>query len=167
MQKGYIYKIFHEDEKNDTVFYIGSTFKELEERLSQHIAMSKCEKHSAYFSKFYKYVRDKCEEGFKIEAVKAVDVPDRKDLRMEEEKIRKLLSPELNTISAYRSVEDDKQKNKDYYEKNKEKYRHYYAEYYRKNKEKLDRRNKENRLKAKLGKESFSVSVTIEIKIVP
>lgn len=109
--KCYIYKIVNDVEPN--VVYIGSTRQPLDFRWYRH----KCRMQSAYKNKLYQYMLEKGLEHFKIEVVKQYDqisyleIPKAENDTIEEFKTNGYIM--LNSIRAYSSPEEKKQKEKE------------------------------------------------------
>ena len=150
MKTGLIYKI----ELTENNIYIGSTKQTLCKRQSQHNNALKTQPHQ----KLYKSCIENNITNIKCVWVADVTFNNIAELRMVEEKYRKELNANLNTIKCYTSedrkeyyknnkdtinkkqkeyYENNKNKKKEYYEKNKEYNKEYYEEYNKKNKEKI------------------------------
>ena len=76
--KGIIYKIYF---TNNNKIYIGSTFRTLRERRSEHLSRCYNNKCDAYNKKLYKYIRENLEpKNIKFDIIKEFDNINKKDL---------------------------------------------------------------------------------------
>ncbi len=112
-QGGLIYTI-----KTDNGLYVGSTCDFAKRKLG-HKACSFNENNKHYNCKVYKNIR---ENGGKytIEIYKMFPCNSKKELRIEEEEVRKHLNANLNMVRAFISEEENKIHRAEYREKNKE-----------------------------------------------
>ena len=133
MKTGLIYKI----ELNENDIYVGSTTKKLCIRQSQHNYDLKKKPHL----KLYKSCIENNITNIKCVWVADVTFNSNAELRMVEEKYRKELNGNLNSIKCYRSKEEKKERHLEYYENNKDKK----IEYREKNKDKIKEYLKEYR----------------------
>jgi len=125
-QNGTIYTI-----KTDNGLYVGSTC-DFTRRKGEHKRKCFNENCKEYKFKVYKNIRENGGE-YTIEIYKMFPCNSVDELRIEEKNVIKYLNPNLNTYSAFQSVEEKKEYNK---ELNK-KYKEYYKKYRKQNKEKL------------------------------
>ena len=127
-QNGLIYTI-----KTDNGLYVGSTC-DFTRRKGEH--KSKCfnENCKEYKFKVYKNIRENGGE-YTIEIYKMFPCNSVDELRIEEKNVIKYLNPNLNTMSAFQSVEEKKEYIKKY--KEQKKYKEYTKNYRQQNKEKF------------------------------
>ena len=131
--KSVIYKIEHVD--NPELLYVGST-TDFIRRKSQHKRDCNNIKSKEFNKKLYQMIR--CNGGidnFKCIVIKEYICNSKIELLIEEEKHRKELQANLNSIKAFRSIEEEKEYKKEYYQINKEHKKDYSQEYYQINKE--------------------------------
>ena len=123
---GRIYKLY--EKLNPSMFYIGSTTKDLNKRLMDHKSCS-----NKGNTPLYKYIREKGKNSFSIELVEDDIIV--KNLIIREDYWINELKPTLNkNIFLCRS---EKQRDKDKYQKNKEKIKKQRKERYYKQKSNL------------------------------
>jgi len=117
-QNGTIYTI-----KTDNGLYVGSTC-DFTRRKRDHKSICFNENSKQYNLKVYKNIRKNGGE-YTIEIYKMFPCNSVDELRIEEKNVIKYLNPNLNTYSAFQSVEERKEETKEYYKKyrkqNKEK----------------------------------------------
>ena len=123
---GKIYKLIN---SINSEIYIGSTtYPYLSERLHAHRGQSK-DNTGRRDSKLYIFMREIGQNNFKIELIEKYSCNNRKELNEREQYYIELLKPELNMFRAIedpnyektrRDPEERRQRNKEYYEKNKE-----------------------------------------------
>ena len=106
--------------KTNNLMYVGSTIRELNTRMKQHL------KDMYKFTNFklYKAMSELKPDNFYINLLEEFEYNDIKDLRREEGKFIKIIKPELNKNIAGRSL-------KEYNEDNKQQLRLYRKLYYR------------------------------------
>ena len=106
--------------KVNQLMYVGSTIRDLETRMKQHL------KDMYKFTNFklYKAMNEFKAENFYINLLEEFEYNDIKQLRREEGKFIKIIKPELNVNVAGRTI-------KEYNEDNKQKLRLYRKLYYR------------------------------------
>jgi len=91
---GTVYKLYNRNEPDQ--FYIGSTVKTLNRRLSSHKQDARSRN-----SKLYQYMREKGFENFTIEPIETVECKDMSALRELEQRYIINLRPTLNYQRAY------------------------------------------------------------------
>ena len=141
------YKIVCEDCPD--YIYIGST-KSYRSRKNQHKNACNNENYKNHNSKIYKTLRDNggwenwnmiiIDEGKELTFIQA---------RIKEEELRLKYNGNLNSYKAYRTEEEKKQYDKDYYENNKDILKEKKREYDLNNKEKRKEYNEKNKEKIK------------------
>ena len=139
---GYIYKAYHSSDP--TKIYIGSTERPIAIRLSRHKSLAKNKPNEK--SKWYEYLRQKMYTGFLVEQLEQITFTHKMELRVKENEWMIRLRPVLNTLAAYSSEEDTKQRDKQqrqrYREVNKEIIVQQKKEWYETNKEAISQRKK-------------------------
>ena len=143
---GIIYKIVSKD-INITECYIGSTIN-FKERKRKHITHCNNENSIKYNYKLYKFIRDNGGfNNFEIIEIKKYPSTSKRELELEEQKQYEIYGGELNSQYPTRTRKeyliDNKEKIKEYYQENKEKYNEKFKKYYVDNKEKLKEQMKE------------------------
>src|SRR6266853_863304 len=116
-RNGIIYCIYHNT--NQGMFYIGSTFKTLRDRLNKHISDSK---RSYKTSKFYQYVNQFSWEQFSAFVYEEMRYVTDVELRIREGLYAKFYNSPLNSCIAGNNYNEDGQllTNQEYREKTKE-----------------------------------------------
>jgi hypothetical protein len=138
--KGYIYLIFN---KNGT--YIGSSF-DVEKRISVHKRAYKywlADNENRYCSS-YKIIKDE----FKYEIIEEVQVNNKIELLQWEQYYMDKWEC-VNENKAYRSIEEEKQYQKEYQKENREHMDEYHKQYNKENQERIKQQQKEYRLQNK------------------
>ena len=133
----FIYKII----LTEIEFYIGSTW-DLKERADQHNHSLHNENCNNYNCKVYKKLREAGVEVIKLEVIYTFECENDDDRRKMEQGYMDELSSTLNDRRAYRSEEDKKTYQKEYWENNKEVLSKYYKLYSENNKEVLSKYHK-------------------------
>ena len=131
--------------------YVGSTI-DFKERVKKHFSDCRCSHHSCYNSKLYRSIR-KNDGVCTITIHKMFPCDNLKELRIEEERVRRELNANLNHIRAYRTEEERKEYQKCYLKTNRDKLKKQCKEYYY--------RKKAERL-LKMEQEASSVQVASE-----
>jgi len=139
--KSVIYKIEHID--SPELLYVGST-TDFIRRKSNH--KSTCENINGrdYNFKLYEMIRSNGGfNNFKCIVIKEFPCNNKTELVIEEEKHRKELQSNLNSIRCFNTIEDTKEQKKEYYENNKESIKEHIKEYKKVNKEQINEKAKE------------------------
>jgi len=159
--KSVIYKIEHL-EKPELV-YVGSTTNFIR-RKSEHKTTCNNKKNEQYNQKLYTMIR--CNggfESFKIMIICEFPCNNKTELVIEEEKYRKELQASLNSVKAYRTIDEKKENDKlcdiKYKKNHKPKIKDYNQEYYTNNKDKYQEFNKKH---YELNKEFLKEKITCE-----
>ena len=142
MKIGYIYKICN---KNSDKIYIGSTVKEIEERLIQHKHCYKRYLNNKYsYNTSFEIIND---QTCFVELLAEVYFDDKHELHKKEKIFIQMYSDicvnkniPTRTIKEY--CQDNKEKLKEYREDNKDKTKEYFKEYWQENKEKINEQKK-------------------------
>ena len=148
-QDGLIYTI-----KTDNGIYVGSTC-DFVRRKTNHKSSCFNENSEQYNIKLYQNIRENGGE-YSMEIYKLFPCNSKEELYIAEEKVRKELNPNLNSIKCFRTEEEKdewfsqnkdnkKQYDKQLYEENKEKIKQRVKEYREENKEKIKQQAKEYR----------------------
>ena len=139
-QNNIIYKIQHKT--IDELIYIGSTTN-FAKRKNQHKSNCYNEKDKEYNEKKYVMIRKNGGwDMFDMVLVKKYPCNDYLEARQEEEKIRRELNANMNSIRCFRTQGDVKESGKQYYENNKEEINERVKKYYETNKEEINERKK-------------------------
>ena len=118
---GSVYKAYHASDPSR--IYVGSTIQSLSRRLTKH--KEDCKRKTAQKTKWYEYIRSKNYTGFLIEQLERVTFTHTMELRVKENDWIRRLQPEFNTLAAYVSAEEYKQKNKVYKQNHKQQIQEY------------------------------------------
>ena len=138
--KSVIYKIEHMDKPE--LVYVGST-TDFTKRKYQHKTICINKKSKRYNQKIYQIIRDnEGFESFKMMILCEFPCNSKTELLIEEEKYRKELQATLNSNHAYSSIEETKEKEKQYREKNKEQIKERMKEYRENKKEQITNQKK-------------------------
>jgi len=157
-----IYKIQHKEK--DELLYVGST-THFGNRKVRHKCTCYNPNGKSYNSKLYTTIRDNGGwDAFNMVIVKEFPCENKRQAQAEEDKVMRELKSNLNTIRAYQTPEERrerhyvtkkllrqsnlekfKEKDKEYYEKNRDKILERTKEHYQQNREKIIDYNKEYR----------------------
>jgi len=107
--RGFIYKLYHVD--HPETFYIGSTTKRLSLRLSRHKSEAKRLRCN---SSLYTFMREQGIDSFTIESIEEVDVRDKEQLRLLEQRYIQNTSPLLNEKRAHITPEQKRESDRVY-----------------------------------------------------
>jgi hypothetical protein len=130
-QKGKIYKL----KCNDGHYYIGSTIESLKNRFRRHKSASKTQTSNAY-----KHINIIGWDNVTIELLECYPCKTKDELqKKEDEYIKKHLEDPLclNEHRSYLTIDEDKEKKKQYYEEHKQETLEYQQQYREANKEKI------------------------------
>jgi hypothetical protein len=152
--KTIIYKIQHRD--NDELLYVGST-TDFTRRKYNHKSMCNNANSRYYNMKIYKMIRDNGGfDCFNIVVIKQFPCNNKQESFMEEDKIMRQMKSNMNTIRAFNTPEDTKEKTKQYNDAHREQRKQYYEthldkikQYRLENKDKLKERDKQYKLENK------------------
>lgn len=144
--------------KTDNGIYVGSTC-DFVKRKTNHKSSCFNENSEVYNIKLYQNIRENGGE-YSMEIYKLFPCNSKEELYIAEEKVRKELNPNLNSIKCFRTEEEKdewfsqnkdnkKQYDKQYYEENKDHKKEYQKKYCEENKEKVSKRKAEYRNKNK------------------
>jgi hypothetical protein len=145
-----IYKIEHIDNENLT--YVGHT-TDFNKRKGHHKSSCKNNNSKAFNYKLYQMIRNNGGfEMFKMIEICKYPCNDKREAERKENEVMKELKVNMNTVRSFTTEEEKKQ----YYEENKEKFKHYrednkdkIKQYYEDNKEKKKEYREDNKDKAK------------------
>lgn len=138
---GKIYKVYNVLDESE--FYIGSTAEpSLARRMSKHRACSKRKENM--FRHFYTRMAEVGIEHFKIILLEQYPCENRDQLRQKEDEYIKRLTPSLNMCNAFRTCDENKEQQKEYKRKNKNKLAEYSNEYREQNREKILEQKKQH-----------------------
>jgi len=142
-----IYKICCKN-KNVKDEYIGSSVN-FRTRKNCHKSACNNENDSKYNLNVYNYIRENggWDNWEMVEICKANECIDRKALHKKEREYIELFQPTLNIYIPMRTIEENKEYNKEYREINKDKNKEYKKMYYQENKEKNSDYREENKEK--------------------
>jgi hypothetical protein len=131
--KTIIYKITKYGEEDPLNIYIGHT-TDFSNRKSDHKRFCNKTDTNKYNYKIYQYIRSNGGwDNFNMLEIEKYPCTDGNEARAREEQVRVELGARLNSIKAYRTTEQKKDYNKNYYENNKD----YHKNYYENNKERF------------------------------
>lgn len=135
-QDGKIYKLVN---SVDSEIYVGSTTQTLENRLREHMDQSKLSKNQT--AKLFMHLTPIGFDKVFIELLETYPCNSNRGLRIREQKWMDELKPSLNTLPAFltdeQRKEKDAQRHKEYYERNKDKIVAYKAQYAREHSSKI------------------------------
>jgi hypothetical protein len=140
--KGCVYRLFcKEPEVLDC--YIGSTIRDIKDRMFEHKYSVNCVTHEKYNLKKYRFIRSHGGwENWDHDVLESLDVESTEELRMREQNwIVQTPTATLNGVPAWRSEEENKEKRREqnatWYEANREKKLEQKAKYREANREKI------------------------------
>jgi hypothetical protein len=113
-QNAKIYKISNDI---DQLIYVGSTITSLSQRFSSHKSKSKLYPERKIYKHFAKYGI----HHFEIKLIKKYPCNNKLELEIEEERYKIMLNAQLNMVRAHRTVEQRKEYQNEYREKNRAK----------------------------------------------
>jgi len=132
-----IYKIEHFE--NESLVYVGHTTN-FTKRKGEHKSSCKNENGKKFNLKLYQMIRCNGDwDCFKMIEVEKYPCKDKREAERRENEVMKELKASMNTMKSFRTEEERKEKDKQYYETNKD----YYKEYRETNKEKIQEYKKE------------------------
>jgi len=132
-----IYKIEHFE--NESLVYVGHTTN-FTKRKGEHKSSCKNENGKKFNLKLYQMIRCNGDwDCFKMIEVEKYPCKDKREAERRENEVMKDLKASMNTMKSFRTEEERKEKDKQYYETNKD----YYKEYRETNKEKIQEYKKE------------------------
>ena len=134
-----IYKIEHIE--NESLVYVGHTTNFIK-RKAEHKYNCRKENDKKFNYKLYQMIRDNGGfDRFKMIEVEKYPCKDKREAERREDEMMKQLKASMNTYKSFLTEEGRKEKEKQYYETNKD----YYKEYRETNKEKIQEYKKEYR----------------------
>ena len=132
-----IYKLVKNDDYDNDNIYIGSTTDYIR-RKNAHKTSCYNEKSKEYNEKKYQYIRDNGGWGeWNMIEIQKYPCNDGNEARAREEYWRCHFNSQLNSIRAYRTDEERKQYDIEYYEQNKKNRLDYQKTYYERNTDKI------------------------------
>ena len=143
-----IYEIKHIE--NESLVYVGHTTN-FEKRKGEHKRNCKNENGKAFNLKLYKMLRDNGGwDCFKMIEVEKYPCKDNREAERREDEVIKELKASMNTYKSFLTEEERKEKEKQYYETNKEYIKEQTKQHYENNKEQI-KENRKRKITCKCG----------------
>ena len=138
-----IYKIQHQE--LDELLYVGST-THFGNRKVQHKQKCYNPNGSHYNYKLYSTIRDNGGwDAFNMVVIKEFPCKNKQEALTEEDRVMRQMKSSLNMIRAYLTPDEKQERNREHYEKNKDKIKEQTIEYRAKNIDKIKEQRKEYR----------------------